>query len=115
MATNDDRAAEFYENPDNLTPAGPGRQREDQAPRLSAHFPVRFAPEVIAKVRYFADRDAVTVGAWIRRAVERELDRRMPPDHQTSPAPDIPVSWRGLPQSTETTDESGSTFDLEYA
>ena len=37
---------------------------------------VRFAPGQIAGVRYLADRDGLSVSAWIRRVVEREVAAR---------------------------------------
>ena len=38
--------------------------------------PVRFAPETLDVVRDFADADDRSVSAWIRRAVEHELERQ---------------------------------------
>jgi len=68
----DDREAyEFYEDPEHLKPAGPGRKRN--APRLTTMNSVRFAPEVIEAVKAVAFEEGVTVGSWIRRLVQREL------------------------------------------
>jgi hypothetical protein len=72
----DDEQAAIYENPANLDPIGRGvRQRRDQT-RLSRHTPVRFRPETVAKVRQLADEDGLSVSAWIRAVVDREVDRR---------------------------------------
>ena len=75
---NDQAAYDFYADPANLVPAGPGRRR--RRPTLSAMTAVRFAPEVIARVRSIASSEGITVGAWIRRAVERETTELAPVD-----------------------------------
>jgi hypothetical protein len=68
---------EFYKDPENLRPDGsPGRRT---GPRLTAHVPVRFAPETIAAVRRLAAREHLSVSNWIRRAVSRDLERLAPP------------------------------------
>jgi hypothetical protein len=65
-----------YADPENREPAGPGHRR-GRTPK-SSHVPVRFRPDVIGAVKYFADQDRKTVSAWIRDLVEDELDRRRP-------------------------------------
>ena len=62
---------DFFANPDNQTPQGPARRRNS---KLSELVPVRFAPETLAKIRDAADADDRSVSAWIRRAVERQLE-----------------------------------------
>ncbi len=70
----DAAAAEFYENPQNLTPVGPGRPRKKSGRGLGSHVPVRFPAAIIAAVKWFADRDGVTVSSWIRDVVIREVE-----------------------------------------
>jgi hypothetical protein len=68
----DAAAFEFYDDPANREPAaGPARRR--QARPLTQHVPVRFSAETIEQVRRVADADGMTISAWIRRAVDREL------------------------------------------
>ncbi len=67
-----DEEHEFYARPENQEPQGPARRRRS---RLTEMVPVRFAPETLEEVRDRADADDRSVSAWIRRAVEHELDR----------------------------------------
>ncbi len=62
---------DFYAEPENQAPQGPARRRN---PKLSELVPVRFPPETLAKIRDAADADDRSVSAWIRRAVDRELE-----------------------------------------
>jgi hypothetical protein len=64
---------EFYARPENQEPQGPARRRRS---RLTEMVPVRFAPETLDEVRDRADADDRSVSAWIRRAVENELERQ---------------------------------------
>jgi hypothetical protein len=63
---------DFYADPDNQTPQGPARRRNS---KLTELVPVRFPPETLAKIRDAADADDRSVSAWIRRAVDRELEQ----------------------------------------
>ena len=63
---------DFYADPANQEPQGPARRRK--AP-LSTVVPVRFSEGQIAQVRSAADSDHRSVSAWIRLAVDRELER----------------------------------------
>ncbi len=63
---------DFYADPDNQTPQGPARRRTS---KLSELVPVRFPPETLAKIRDAADADDRSVSAWIRRAVDHELEQ----------------------------------------
>jgi predicted HicB family RNase H-like nuclease len=47
--------------------AAPGRRR------LTATVPVRFPPELLARVRAAAEADDRSISSWIRRAAEHEL------------------------------------------
>lgn len=69
---NRDEEYEFYAQPENQIPQGPGRQRK---PRLTAMVPVRLPEETLAQIRSLADKDERSVSAWIRKAVRHELDR----------------------------------------
>lgn len=68
-----DEEYEFYAQPANQEPQGSPRRRNR---RLSAPIPVRFTDEQLDAIRQRAEADDRSVSAWIRRAVERELDRR---------------------------------------
>ncbi len=72
----DAEAYEFYADPANQVIAGPARKRQGQ--RLTTMSSVRFAPEVIEAVKDIAQEEGVTVGSWMRRLVQREVDRREP-------------------------------------
>lgn len=66
-----DEEHEFYVNQE---AQGPPRRRRS---RLTEMVPVRFAPETLEEVRDCADAaDDRSVSAWIRRAVEHELERQ---------------------------------------
>jgi predicted DNA-binding protein len=70
----DDREAyEFYADPANRTITGPARKRQGQ--RLTSMSSVRFAPEVIESVKGLASEEGITVGSWIRRLVQREIEQ----------------------------------------
>lgn len=71
------QSVDFYKDPDNQAPAGPGYRRV--APRLTSTVPVRFPAEMIAAVKRLADFDGMTVSSWIRRVIAREIKRREPP------------------------------------
>ncbi|GAB05528.1 ribbon-helix-helix protein, CopG family [Gordonia amarae] len=62
-----DQEYDFYAQPENHEPLGPGRRR------LTATVPVRFSEELLEQVRNAAAADDRSVSAWIRRAVEHEL------------------------------------------
>ena len=68
-----DEEHEFYARPENQEPQGRPRRRRS---RLTEMVPVRFAPETLEEVRDCADADDRSVSAWIRRAVEHELERQ---------------------------------------
>jgi hypothetical protein len=100
---NDDAAARRYEDPENLTPAGPARRVRSQPSRagLGKHVPVRFSAELIAAVKRLADMDGTTVSTWIRTVVGREVERRRPrpvTEHSTGPI----LEFQSLPGSTRT-------------
>ena len=80
----DKSAAEFYADPANRRMVGPGRRRAGQGRLLSNHVPVRFAASMIARIRTLAARDGLTVSSWVRKVVEREVERRMPVEQVTT-------------------------------
>jgi predicted DNA-binding protein len=47
-------------------------QTEDDQ-RLSRHVPVRFRADTIDRAKRLAERDGMTVSAWIRQLIEHEL------------------------------------------
>lgn len=65
-----DEEFEFYADPENQTPAGPGRRRRG---RLTEVVPVRFEPDTLEQVRRRAEAEDRSVSNWIRRAVDHEL------------------------------------------
>ncbi len=78
MSDRDAEAFAHYDDPGKREPAeGPARRRRGRA--LTQHVPVRFAASTISKVRELAEGDGMSVSAWIRRTVERELARRGAP------------------------------------
>lgn len=76
MPDDDEAMYEYYADPDNRVPAGPGRRRASKP--LTTHVPIRFSAEVIAEVKQLADKDRKTVSSWVRDVVEAEVDRRRP-------------------------------------
>jgi hypothetical protein len=69
----DDREAhDFYADPAHLAVSGPGRKRQGQ--NLAAMGSFRLAPEIAETVKERASAEGITVGAWLRRLVKRELD-----------------------------------------
>lgn len=76
----DHEAHEFYAGPANLAASGPGRKRQGQ--NLAGTASIRFAPKVIEAVKGIASGDGVTVGAWIRRLVDREIEAHRRPRPQ---------------------------------
>jgi len=76
MSNRDDAAAAYYEQPENLEPAGPGRRRSGPARRLTTHVPVRFSAAVIERVKELAADEGKTVSSWIRDVVDQEVLRR---------------------------------------
>ena len=73
---NDSEAYEFYADPANQVPTGPGRKPKRPAQKLTSMNSVRFTQEVIEQVKHLATAEGVTVGAWIRAAVARESERQ---------------------------------------
>jgi hypothetical protein len=65
--------AEFYADPANQVPAGPAQRRKAPRRPLTGHVPVRFDDKTIAAVKERAEEEGMTVSAWIRRVVAREL------------------------------------------
>jgi hypothetical protein len=78
MATSDDEAAAFYENPAAREPVGPGRKRAaDGAVRpLTRHVPIRFDADLAAAIQRVAEDDGMTTSSWVRQLVAREVRRR---------------------------------------
>ena len=81
----DEEMYRHYADPDNRVPAGEPRRRNRG---MSSHVPIRFRPEIIAEVKYVARNDGKTISSWIRELVERELERRRPPE-QTVTGSDV--------------------------
>lgn len=81
MTMDDAEAYAYYEDPEHQEPAGPGRRRSKRP--LSAHVPIRFRPEIIAKVKILAAREGKTVSSWVRDVVEHEVALRLPAPRST--------------------------------
>ncbi len=69
----DAAAAEFYADEKNLVPAGPMIWRKAPRRPMSGHVPVRFDDATIAAVKTRAEVAGMTVSAWIRHVIAREL------------------------------------------
>jgi hypothetical protein len=74
LTYNDAAAAAYYEDPAHRQATGPGRKRT--RPRLTSHVPIRFDPEMIEEIKRLSDEDGMTVSAWVRQVVRREIQRR---------------------------------------
>lgn len=106
MDMDDSEAIAYYRDENHQTPAGSGHRR--QRPRLSATTPVRFPQEMINAIKKFSVQDGVTVSAWIRRVVAREIQRRQPPQTATAFETLPPVrfdDYIGAPASMTVADE----------
>lgn len=72
MGDRSDEEYAFYADPRNQEPQGKPQRR---SARLTAAVPVRFPQDLLDEVKKRADADDRSVSSWIRRAVERELNR----------------------------------------
>src|SRR4051794_27639814 len=78
MTDRDAEAFEHYDDPARREPAdGQPRRRRERA--LTQHVPVRFPASTVETVRELAEADGMSVSAWIRRTVERELAAKSAP------------------------------------
>ena len=77
MSKKDDAAAAYYADPAHRDSEGPGYGLPDRPARLSSHIPVRFDRDTAAVIKQFSDEDGLTVSAWVRHVVDRELQRRI--------------------------------------
>src|SRR2546428_10990878 len=101
----DDATAAFYSEPANREPVGsPVRRRTSKRP-LTRHVPIRFEALTISRAKYFADRDGATVSAWIRRLVEREVERRMSNTETLPSAPKAQLTPLGSAELTRSDSE----------
>jgi hypothetical protein len=81
MSDSDLEAIKHYEEAADREPApGPTQRRRERA--VIQHVPVRFPASTVDVVRELAERDGMSVSAWIRRTVEREAARRATPELQ---------------------------------
>ena len=64
---------EFYAQPENQMPQGPGRRRKAA---MTAMVPVRLPEDILSQIRDLAEREDRSVSSWIRRAVKHELERQ---------------------------------------
>lgn len=111
---NQETEAEFYADPENRRTAGPPQRREASR-QLSNHVSIRFAPVVMACVRILAGRDGVTVGSWIRSAVQREVERRLPFARTGAATYELHESLPEPAETSRTVNQTGevpSTFEL---
>ena len=108
MAKQDDIAAQYYEDPANLQVAGPPQRLGRTGAQLSNHIPIRFSAAAIAKVKYLADEDGLTVSSWVRRLVERELERRLSSRNATSSSVQAPAQIQVSEQQAETLNGLGA-------
>ena len=73
----DDKVYEFYDDPENIKIV-PGEGRSRTRRGLTSHVPIRFSPEILNAARRLASQDGMSISAWIRTLVEREIERRQP-------------------------------------
>lgn len=69
----------YYDDPENRRPAPDAevrRRRPLSRKVLDNHVPVRFSADTIAQIREVAAAEGLSVSAWIRRLVDRELARQ---------------------------------------
>ncbi|MCI0686260.1 MAG: hypothetical protein L0Y54_03330 [Sporichthyaceae bacterium] len=76
MSNRDDEAAAFYDIPAHRE-LGDAAHKPVAKRRLSNHVPIRFAAATIELVKRIAADDGITVSAWIRAVVEREVRWRL--------------------------------------
>ena len=69
----DAAAAEFYAKEENLVGIGPFVERKAPRGPMAGHVPVRFDEATIAAVKTRSEAAGMTVSAWIRNLVAREL------------------------------------------
>jgi len=80
---------------------------------LTEHVPVRFPAGTIAAAKHLAAAEGVTVSAWIRREVEREVGRR-----EKQPAPELDAGrvfaewWEAMGYDE---DRRFGRFEMAYA
>jgi hypothetical protein len=74
---NDAEAAAFYSKPENLRPGE--RVTPAARPRMVGHVPIRFPQETVDQIKALAAEDGDTVSTWIRKAVDRAILQRRPP------------------------------------
>lgn len=76
MSEKDDAAAAYYSDQAHRMSDGPGHGLPGHPACLSDHVPIRFDRDTIAAIKQFSDEDGMTVSAWVRRLVRREVQRR---------------------------------------
>lgn len=75
MTSGDSDAFGYYDDAVYREPAA-GEARRRSARTIARHAPVRFPAETIESVRPLAQTDGMTIGAWIRRAVNSAIRQR---------------------------------------
>lgn len=105
VSKRDDKAASFYENPENRQVTGQGHKRSAQVPRLTTHVPIRFSAAVIERVKELASEDGKTVSSWIRDVVDQEVLRR---EGSRTVGVVVTLSWHARPTTMSSTIGSGA-------
>ena len=108
----DDAAAALYADATKrrVTGRAVSRRVSGERARLSAHVPVRFPEKTIRRVRDLANEDGVTVSAWIRSVVDREIDRRTPVAVETGHLWTAPAHWADLPEEANEPTHTGGAL-----
>jgi hypothetical protein len=104
---NDEQANAFYADPANQVPA-PGSVQRRPKGTMNTHVPIRFRPEIIARVKHLAALDRKTVSSWIRDLVETEVERREPHYPTSRSQPILQVDTKGFDSWTTALTTSGS-------
>jgi hypothetical protein len=99
---------------DEFETRGPGHKKAGH-PRLSSHTPVRFDPETIAAIRQFSDEDGVTVSAWVRRVVRREIQRRISLRTRTTSSRSVILTYEHRSPRSTTSASVGIYSELRAA
>jgi antitoxin component of MazEF toxin-antitoxin module len=98
----DDAAAARFEDAENLRPVGRGERPKRPARKLGNGVPVRFPEALVMEIKRLADSDGVTVSAWIRSIVTREVERRRPRPTTANRSTRVVVQFGDLSQLTTT-------------
>lgn len=111
MSDRDERAAAYFDDSSNLEVGGRQFQRRTGRGPLNEHVPIRFDTSSIERVKEFADQDGVTVSTWIRRVVEREVEKRLMFSVHSETSQSFVAFFQHVKSALETTTEQETTTE----